>query len=133
MQRLTRYAFQPHMTPDVREILMTILSRSTFGGLGAFVSWATFIFSAYLSVAWSCVYISEIGGGCGTGRMEAQAMLMMCVPVALIISGSGWTLSHFMHHFQKSARLGFISTAIVTISCFVFISFLLRDLMRFFG
>jgi hypothetical protein len=94
------------------------------GWIGVFLSWATFFLSGYGSLNAGYNYISEYGGWCGTCRMTAQFILMVLVPVSLLFSGLGWFFSHRAHYLTRSARLGFIATALFTIYCLVFISFL---------
>ena len=89
--------------------------RFGLGALGALAAWAAYAVILFRGLPLVMLYANEFGSSCATGRLEAQSSLSELVPVVLLSGGVGWGMARASKCFVRTARLGFIGSALTSV------------------
>jgi len=92
------------------------------GLAGALLAWGSYGLILCRGLPWVMIYANESGSRCATVRLGVQAHLMELAPCILLFAGIGWGISVISRNFVRTARLGFIASALTSLFCLGYVN-----------
>ena len=121
------------MSFDVRQTMNHPMLRSMLGAMGVLFAWGAYGTTLYQGFPLVMHYANDYGSCCATVRLANKIGLAALVPLVILVSGAGWGISVASKRFSKTARLGFIGTALTSFFWLAMVDTLLQTIVRISG